>query len=83
LANAKVLYGSVHRANMDLLAPTDTKGQTVLGFSTLDKTPYIEMGYAIDNIFKVLRIDAIHRFTYRQSPGSTPFSLKFSFWFNI
>jgi hypothetical protein len=83
LANAKVLYGSVRPANMNLLAPTNTQGQAVLGFSTLDKTPYVEVGYAIDNIFKVLRIDAIHRLTYRQNPGVTPFSVKFSFWFNI
>lgn len=83
LANAKVLYGSVRQANMDLLAPTNAQGQTVLGFSTLDKAPYVEVGYAIDNIFKVLRVDAIHRLTYRQNPGITPFSVKFSFWFNI
>jgi hypothetical protein len=83
LANAKVLYGSVRQANMDLLAPTNAQGQTVLGFSTLDQAPYIEVGYAIDNIFKILRVDAIHRLTYRQNPGITPFSVKFSFWFNI
>lgn len=83
LANAKVLYGSIRPANMNLLAPTNAQGQAVLGFSTLDKTPYVEVGYAINNIFKVLRVDAIHRLTYRQNPGVTPFSVKFSFWFNI
>lgn len=83
LANAKVLYGSVRQSNMDLLAPTNATGQTVLGFNKIEKAPYIEMGYAIDNIFKVLRIDAIHRLTYRQNPNITPFSVKFSFWFNI
>ncbi|WP_229599524.1 DUF5686 and carboxypeptidase-like regulatory domain-containing protein [Runella rosea] len=83
LANAKVLYGSVRPANMNLLAPTDAQGRPVLGFSTLGKEPYVEVGYAIDNIFKVLRVDAIHRLTYRQNPGITPFAVKFSFWFNI
>ncbi len=83
LANAKVLYGSVRSSNLNLLATTDAQGRTVLGFSTLAKEPYVEVGYAIDNIFKVLRVDAIHRITYRQNPAITPFAIKFSFWFSI
>ena len=83
LANAKVLYGSIHPSNMNLLAPTNAQGQTVPGFNSLGNTPYVEVGYAIDNIFKVLRVDAVHRLTYRQNPNVTPFAVKFSFWFNI
>ena len=83
LVNAKVLYGSVRQANRNLIAPTDATGQTVLGFSSLGSAPYVEMGYAVDNILKVLRVDAIHRLTYRQNLNATPFAVKFSFKFSI
>lgn len=83
LANARVLYGSVQTSNIDLLANTDIQGNKVLGFSQLGQVPYVEIGYGIDNIFKVLRVDAVHRLTYRQSPNITPFAVKFSFWFNL
>ncbi|MFN3378793.1 MAG: DUF5686 family protein [Runella zeae] len=83
LANARVLYGTTRPENMELLATTDSQGRPVLGFNTLDRLPYVEVGYAVDNIFKVLRVDAIHRLTYRQNPNVSPFAVKFSFWFNI
>ena len=83
LVNAKILYGSVRQANRDLVAATNLSGEPVLGFNSLNTTPYVEMGYAIDNIFKVLRVDAIHRLTYRQNANATPFAVKFSFKFNI
>jgi len=83
LVNTKILYGSVRQANRDLVAITDLSGQAVLGFNSLSTVPYLEMGYAIDNIFKVLRVDAIHRLTYRQNANTTPFAVKFSFRFNI
>ncbi|TAE38784.1 MAG: carboxypeptidase-like regulatory domain-containing protein [Runella slithyformis] len=83
LVNAKALYGSVRQANRDLLASVDVNGEPVLGFNALSNTPYLEMGYAIDNIFKVLRLDAVHRLTYRQNANITPFAVKFSFRFNI
>lgn len=83
LANAKILYGSIHPSNIALLSPNNALGQSVFAFNTLKNTPYVEVGYAIDNIFKVLRVDAIHRLTYRQNPSITPFTVKFSFWFNI
>lgn len=83
LANAKILYGSIHPSNIALLSPNNALGQSVFAFNTLKNTPYVEVGYAIDNIFKVLRVDAIHRLNYRQNPSITPFTVKFSFWFNI
>jgi len=42
-------------------------------------TPYIELGYGIENIFQVFRIDAFHRITYLDSPDANKFAIKFSF----
>ena len=41
--------------------------------------PYIECGFAIENIFKILRVDFIWRATYRYSPGAPKWGIKFSF----
>lgn len=44
--------------------------------------PYIESGFAIENIFKIVRIDALWRLTHQKS-GVNPFGLRVSFQFNL
>ncbi|MBN8826947.1 MULTISPECIES: DUF5686 and carboxypeptidase-like regulatory domain-containing protein [unclassified Spirosoma] len=85
LVTAKVLAGSVSSKNLAMIPATNATGQAVDGFSSLSGTPYVEVGYGIDNIFKVLRIDAVHRLTYRDNIGRTgipvtPFAIKLSGW---
>ncbi len=85
LITAKLLAGSVSSANLGLIPAQTEAGQAVDGFSSLTQTPYIEVGYGIDNIFKVLRVDAIHRLTYRDTISRTgiavtPFAIKLSGW---
>ena len=88
LITAKVLIGSVSSANLAMIPSTDAQGLAVEGFSSLNRTPYIEVGYGIDNIFKVLRVDAIHRLTYRDNLSRTgipvtPFAIKLSGWLSF
>lgn len=78
IVSGKVLVGGVSAANARLTPATDQLGQPVLGFQSLSGAPYAEVGYGIDNIFKVLRIDAIHRLTYRDSPDAINFGIKIS-----
>ena len=85
LITAKMLVGSVSGANLATIPAADAQGRPVGGFSSLKQTPYIEVGYGIDNIFKVLRVDAVHRLTYRDNVGRTgipvtPFAIKLSGW---
>ncbi|GAB3569054.1 DUF5686 and carboxypeptidase-like regulatory domain-containing protein [Spirosoma luteolum] len=85
LITAKVLVGGVSARNLNDIQKTDAQGNAVEGFSSLGSTPYVEVGYGIDNIFKVLRVDAIHRLTYRDNLTRTgipvtPFAIKFSGW---
>lgn len=85
LVTAKVLVGGVSSSNLAVIPAVDGNGQSVESFSSLTRTPYIEVGYGIDNIFKVLRVDAIHRLTYRDNIGRTgipvtPFAIKVSGW---
>lgn len=83
LTTAKVLVGGVSPENIAAIPTTDDQGQAVAGFQSLGRMPYVEVGYGIDNIFKVMRVDAIHRLTYRDNPGVTPFAVKASFWLSL
>jgi hypothetical protein len=45
--------------------------------------PFVELGYGIENIFKFIRVDGIHRITYRDQPDAQKFALKVSFQFKL
>lgn len=83
LATARVLVGGVREDNLKLIPATDDTGRPVEGFRSLGQTPYVELGYGIDNIFKLLRVDGIHRLTYRSNPGVTPFAVKVSAYLSL
>lgn len=52
------------------------------GMYTLDK-PYFETGAGIENIFKILRVDAVWRLSYLDHPNTSPFGIRFSMQFNF
>ena len=70
VVNFSALKGSVNQANIDLI-PEDQRI-----FTTFQQEPYMEIGYGIENIFKVLRVQAFHRLTYRENPGASLFAIK-------
>lgn len=75
VANADALWGSQTPANKAVETFKELpNGLKPIHFGALNgATPYLELGYGIDNIFKVLRIQAIHRLTYLDSrPGGQP-----------
>ena len=45
--------------------------------------PYVEVGYGVENIFKFLRVDFIHRLTYRDNPGTSNFGIKVGAQFRL
>lgn len=77
--NSKVLWGSLSPENRNLIATNDAIGQPLAPVYSLRHDPYVEVGYGIENIFKLVRVEGIHRLTYRQNPNVTPFSVKVSF----
>ncbi|MDH4460460.1 MAG: DUF5686 family protein [Flectobacillus sp.] len=69
IASANILFGSQRQSNKDLMIRLEEEKGVPLKkhyeFSSLDaNTPYAEVGYGIDNIFKIFRIQAFHRLTY-------------------
>ncbi|HEY0176378.1 MAG TPA: carboxypeptidase-like regulatory domain-containing protein, partial [Pedobacter sp.] len=43
---------------------------------SLGKTPYIESGVGVGNIFKVIRLDMVRRFNYLDNPGVSKYGLR-------
>ncbi|QDA60292.1 DUF5686 and carboxypeptidase-like regulatory domain-containing protein [Hymenobacter jejuensis] len=83
IASGNVLYGSVSDANRAINPPFDATGTPLPTFQSLGRTPYAEAGYGIENIFKVVRIDFLHRLTYRNVPGARNFGVKLSLQFKL
>ncbi|WP_420148562.1 DUF5686 family protein [Spirosoma sp.] len=89
IANVDALWGTQSKRNqaLDSFKPMKDGSKTV-HFGTLDPTiPYMEVGYGIDNIFKLIRIQAIHRLNYlNDGPNGIPinsFALKASATFSF
>lgn len=79
VANANVLYGSVSDKNISNTPTVGPQGQDLTTFGKLDPSvPYVEVGYGIENIFKFFRVDAFHRLTYLDEPGTRKFGIKVS-----
>ncbi len=79
----KIIYGGLRNENNPATNPDTYKFPVhSSGRATtyaLSNTPYIEAGFGIGNIFKVLRVTAIKRFTYLDHPGVGSIGLRFSF----
>ncbi len=67
----KFLVGSLSAQNQQMNSAGDVRP-----FSGLNTKPYVELGYGINNVFKVLRVEAIHRLTYRDMPNVKKFGVK-------
>ena len=74
VANADALWGSMAAKNKAIEAVRNLpNGERTVHFGSLDgAVPYLELGYGIENIFKILRIQAVHRLTYLNAPSGQP-----------
>jgi hypothetical protein len=75
----KALWGTLGQGNQALLPYYSPSSADYHDISFLNpQTPYAEAGYGVDNIFKCLRIDFLHRLTYLDTKAMNNFSIKFS-----
>lgn len=66
---ANSVYGTLSSSHNNLVLLPET-------LSPL-KEPYLETGFGIENIFKLIRLDFIWRLTNRNSPQAQPFGITF------
>ncbi|KAA5546718.1 DUF5686 and carboxypeptidase-like regulatory domain-containing protein [Adhaeribacter rhizoryzae] len=83
LATSNVLYGHLSKENLNLIVPQNPDNLAQDSFKSLNNGPYAEVGYGIENIFRVVRVDAIHRLTYLNDPAVKKFGLRVSFQFKL
>jgi hypothetical protein len=53
------------------------------GFRVPDQGPYMEAGVGIENIFKIIRIDALWRLSYTDNPEASDFMIGFGLDFHF
>lgn len=73
VAYVRGLIGGMDKANKEYSVFPE-------GLNTLDK-PYFETGIGVENIFKVMRVDAIWRLSYLDNPNISKFGIRFSLHF--
>jgi hypothetical protein len=83
VGTANVIYGGLSQANKDINAPNTPDGEETLPLGYFDDRPYIELGYGVENIFRFLRVDFVHRMSYLENPDIRKFAVMFSFQFNL
>jgi len=79
LATSNVIMGGMRQSNQDLISTVSPDGSETLpvGFFKNGK-PYVELGYGVENIFKLLRVDFVHRLSYLDNPNARKFGVLFT-----
>ncbi|PWJ44937.1 DUF5686 and carboxypeptidase-like regulatory domain-containing protein [Sediminitomix flava] len=78
-----LLYGDLSDKNLAVTQPTDSLGNQYETVNPLGDTPYAEVSYGVENIFRFIRVDFIHRLTYLDNPDVNNFGIKISAWFRL
>lgn len=80
VVTCKAVWGGLDQRNLPtaenglILFPTNENGETIT--HSLDKRPYIEASFGVANIFRVLRVDLVHRVNYLNLPDTTPLAVR-------
>jgi len=85
ILTAKVLYGGLRAENDPAKDPSLMRFPLIDGQTStfaLGNQPYIEAGFAIGNIFKLLRVDFIERFSYLDHPNVPQYGVRFQVKFD-
>lgn len=79
LATANVIVGGMRQSNRDLISALTPDGEDTLpAGSFVNAKPYVELGYGVENIFKFLRVDFVHRMSYLDNEGARKFGVLFT-----
>lgn len=77
----KGVYGDMSEANK--IANAFYNNTLPYRFTIPNKTPYMETGVGIENIFRLLRLDAVWRLNYLNNPNIPKFGIKGSIQFKF
>lgn len=77
IIGTKGIYGTLSDANFNIVPDVVPEG-AVTQFKTFTDVPYWEVSFGLENIFKIIRVDAVWRLTYRDEPRVRNFGVKAS-----
>lgn len=77
VVNATALWGNVSHQNRAVLIPESRI------FGAFGNYPYMEIGYGVENIFKMLRVEVFQRLTYLNRPDANRFGIKIALQFSL
>lgn len=77
-----LLVGRLSQKNQDLI-PAQFGDIVLRQPNSLKDTPYVELGYGVDNILRFFRVTFLHRVTYRDVPNARKFGVFISARFNL
>jgi hypothetical protein len=83
LATANIIEGGMRQSNQDLISKYTMMGEATLPAGHFTGRPYVELGYGVENIFRFLRVDFVHRMTYLDNPGARRFGILFTAQFQL
>lgn len=84
LGTANVIAGALSQENREVPAPFTISGEPTPKIGYFTGRPYVELGYGVENIFRFLRVDFIHRMTYlKDRPDARRFGILFSVQFQL
>jgi hypothetical protein len=72
VASLRAVYGGLSASNRSLLVDPEAIG-------SLSAKPYIESGFGVENIFKILRFDFMYRLSYLDNPDIAKFGIRGGF----
>ena len=78
-----MLVGNVSQKNIDLIPDFDQEGNLIPKFGSLGATPYAEVSYGISNIFRFVRVQAVHRLTYLDKDDVSKWGIRVSAQFRL
>ncbi len=78
-----MLIGNVSQKNIDLIPDLDSNGIPVPKFGSLGATPYAEVSYGVSNIFRFVRVQAVHRLTYLDKDDVSKWGIRISAQFRL
>ena len=84
LGTVNAIVGGMRESNEAMISDFTPDGEEALpvGYFTNGK-PYVELGYGVENIFRFLRVDFVHRLSYLDNEGARKFGVLFTAQFQL
>ena len=82
-AVVKAAYGHLSASNLSIYPNTDRDGNPLSPFYEFKNEPYVEVGYGIENILRIMTVGVVHRLTYRNNIDVRKWGINVGFAFQF